>query len=169
MKAEVDVKVRGGLTTFKGFEKYTFVNETESFYPTEMSLFSGPLSSEGMANVGFGPLSELSSQQMMNATFTTKVFEQGGDFSIASFRSQLSPYARYVGVQLPETASNMAVTTIRAKTGSSISPWSMRTERPISLSFRSTMPSISWIPIGGGRVRMNTVYSVMLQELTNAR
>ena len=105
LKAEVDVKVRGGLTTFKGFEKYTFVNETESFYPTEMSLFSGPLSSEGMANVGFGPLAELSSQQMMNATFTTKVFEQGGDFSIASFRSQLSPYARYVGVQLPETAS----------------------------------------------------------------
>ena len=105
LKAEVDVKVRGGETSFKGYESYSFVNETETFEPVEISVFSGPLSSEGMANVGFGPLADLSSQQMMNAIFTTKVFEQGGDFSVASFRSKLSPYARYVGVQLPETAS----------------------------------------------------------------
>ena len=105
LKAEVDVKVRGGETSFKGYESYSFVNETETFEPVEISVFSGPLSSEGMANVGFGPLTDLSSQQMMNAIFTTKVFEQGGDFSVASFRSKLSPYARYVGVQLPETSS----------------------------------------------------------------
>ena len=42
---------------------------------------------------------------MMNAVFTTKVFEQGGDFSIASFKAMLSPFARYVGVELPETTS----------------------------------------------------------------
>ena len=102
LKAEVDVKVRGGQTEFKGFEHYSFVNETQSFYPTELAVFSGPLSSEGQANVGFGPLTDLSSEQMMNATFTVKVFEQGGDFSIASYKTKLSPYARYVGVDLPE-------------------------------------------------------------------
>ena len=102
LKAEVDAVVRGGMTTFKGFEKYSFVNETSSFYPTEMGVFSGPLSSEGQANVGFNPLKDISSEQMMNATFTVKVFEQGGDFSIASYRAKLSPYERYVGVDLPE-------------------------------------------------------------------
>lgn len=105
LKTEIDVKVRGGQTSFKGFESYSFDNETESFYPEEIALFSGSLNSEGMVNVGFDPLTNLSSQRMLNAVFTTKVFEQSGDFSVASFKSVLSPFTRYVGVQLPETSS----------------------------------------------------------------
>ncbi len=102
LKAEVDVKVREGQTTFKNFANYTFVNETQNFETQELSLYSGNLNSEGIANVGFGPLSDLYAAQMMNGTFTVKVFEQGDDFSIASFKTNLSPYERYVGVELPE-------------------------------------------------------------------
>ncbi len=105
LKAEVDVKLRGGETAFKNFANYTFVNETQSFEPQELSLFSGNLNAEGVANVGFGPLKDVYAAQMMNGTFTVKVFEQGGDFSIASFKTKLSPYERYVGVELPETTS----------------------------------------------------------------
>ena len=105
LKAEVDVKLRGGETAFKNFANYTFVNETQSFEPQELSIFSGNLNSEGIANVGFGPLKDVYAAQMMNGTFTVKVFEQGGDFSIASFKTKFSPYERYVGVELPETSS----------------------------------------------------------------
>ena len=105
LKAEVDVKLRGGETAFKNFANYTFVNETQSFEPQEYSLFSGNLNAEGVANVGFGPLKDIYAAQMMNGTFTVKIFEQGGDFSIASFKTKLSPYERYVGVDLPETSS----------------------------------------------------------------
>lgn len=105
LKAQVDVKVRDGKTQFKDFEKYCFDNEAERFESTELSIFNGPLGDEGMTKISFDPLTELSSQQMMNAVFTTKVFEPGGDFSIASFKAMLSPYARYVGVELPETTS----------------------------------------------------------------
>jgi len=105
LKAEVDVKLRGGETTFKNFANYSFVNETQGFEPQELSLFSGQLNSEGVANVGFGPLKDVYASQMMNGTFTVKVFEQGGDFSIASFKTKLSPYQRYVGVDLPESTA----------------------------------------------------------------
>ena len=105
LKAEVDVKVRKGETTFKDFPNYSFVNEADAFEPEELSVFSGNLNAEGVANVGFGPLKDVSSENMMNGTFTVKVFEQGGDFSIASFTSKLSPYSRYVGVDLPEPLS----------------------------------------------------------------
>lgn len=105
LKADVDVHLRGGETAFKNFANYTFVNEMQSFDPQEYSLFSGQLNAEGAANVGFGPLSDVYASQMMNGTFTVKVFEQGGDFSIASFAAKLSPYERYVGVNLPETSS----------------------------------------------------------------
>ena len=105
LKTEVDVVVRKGQTTFKNFKNYTFANETMGFEPQEVSLFSGKLNSEGVADVGFGPLENIYASQMMNGTFTVKVFEPGGDFSIASFKTQISPYRRYVGVELPETTS----------------------------------------------------------------
>ena len=105
LKAEIDVTVRKGSTSFEQFPKYTFVNESEEFYPDELSLFSGPLDGQGNAMVGFGPLKDLSSDQMINATFSTKVFEQGGDFSVSSSTAKLSPCSRYVGVELPEPKS----------------------------------------------------------------
>ncbi len=105
LKTEVDVQLRGGQTSFKEFPNYSFVNEMQSFEPQEISLFSGQLTAEGNTNVGFGPLEDVYAAQMMNGTFIVKVFEQGGDFSIASFTSKLSPYERYVGVDLPPTSS----------------------------------------------------------------
>lgn len=105
LKAEIDVTVRQGTTSFEQFPTYTFVNESEEFYPDEMSLFSGPLDGQGNAMVGFSPLSDLYADQMINATFTTKVFEQGGDFSVSSSTAKLSPRQRYVGVELPKTES----------------------------------------------------------------
>ena len=105
LKAEIDVKVRQGQTSFEKFPTYTFVNESEEFYPDELELFSGPLDGQGNAMVGFSPLSNLSADQMINATFTTKVFEQGGDFSVSSSTAKLSPCSRYVGVEMPQTES----------------------------------------------------------------
>ena len=105
LKAEIDVKVRQGKTSFENFPKYTFGNESESFYPDEMSLFSGPLDGQGNAMVSFNPLKDLSSDQMIEAIFTTKVFEQGGDFSVSSSSAKLSPCGRYIGVELPKTES----------------------------------------------------------------
>lgn len=105
LETQVDLMLRSSETTFKNFANYSFVNETDSFDPYEISLFSGQLNSEGNASVGFGPLEDVYTSQMMNGTYVVKVFEQGGDFSIASFTSKISPYERYVGVSLPETSS----------------------------------------------------------------
>lgn len=105
LKAEIDAKVRKGETNFKNFAEYTFVDETNEFSPEEISVYSGPLNGEGNANIGFAPFKELSASQMLNATFTTKVFEQSGDFSITSTAAKLSPCESYVGVEMPATQS----------------------------------------------------------------
>ena len=105
LSAEIDVKVRQGKTTFSTFPTYTFVNESENFYADEYSVFSGPLDGQGHASIGFDPLSDLYAEQMLNATFVTKVFEQGGDFSVSSNTAKLSPYERYVGVEFPKPES----------------------------------------------------------------
>ena len=105
LKAEIDVRVRQGKTSFKGFPTYTFGNDSESSYSDELSLFNGPLDGQGNASISFEPLKNLSADQMINATFVMKVFEPGGDFSIASSTAMLSPYERYVGVEMPATES----------------------------------------------------------------
>ena len=105
LKAEIEVKVRQGKTSFETFPTYTFGNDSEEFYPDEIYLFSGPLDGKGDASVSFEPLKDLSSEQMINATFITTVFEAGGDFSIASSTGKLSPRERYVGVEMPATES----------------------------------------------------------------
>ena len=105
LKAEIDVTVSQGKTSFKNFPTYTFCNDAERFYSQEYSLFSGPLDGQGNVMVGFEPIKDLSANQMLSAVFVTKVFEPGGDFSIASSRAQLSPIERYVGVEMPQTKS----------------------------------------------------------------
>ena len=105
LKADIEVRVSQGKTSFKKFPTYTFGNDSEEFYPDEMTLFNGPLDGQGNAMVSFEPLHELSANQMINATFVINVFEAGGDFSIASTKGKLSPCERYVGVEMPETQS----------------------------------------------------------------
>lgn len=105
LKANIDVKIRQGQTTFKGFPTYTFGNDSESYYSDELTLFNGPLDGQGNANISFDPLKTLRADQMINATFAMTVFEAGGDFSLASSTAKLSPYERYVGVEMPETES----------------------------------------------------------------
>ncbi|MFR7823675.1 MAG: hypothetical protein ACLU30_11150, partial [Odoribacter splanchnicus] len=43
---------------------------------------------------------------ILNAVFTTRVFENGGDFSISSQSIRYSPYDEYVGIRLPENDDN---------------------------------------------------------------
>lgn len=102
LKAEVDAWVRKGSTSFEDFENYTFVNETEDFYDEGITVFSGSLNGNGYASVSMEPLMGINSTQMLDATFTTKVFEQGGEFSITSTKATISPLKRYVGVSLPD-------------------------------------------------------------------
>ncbi len=105
LKATIDAKLTQGITEFVDFKDYEFVNESDNFYPEEIEIFSDKMDNNGSANVSFGPLDELQSSSMLDAAFTVKVFEAGGDFSVATFFSKVSSYSRYVGVKLPETQS----------------------------------------------------------------
>lgn len=105
LKATVDAKVTEGRTVFEDFKDYEFVNETDDFYPEEIEVFSDKMDNNGKASVNFSPLNELYSNEMLNAAFTVKVFEAGGDFSIATFYGKVSTYGRYVGVKMPEIQS----------------------------------------------------------------
>ncbi|RMA66115.1 alpha-2-macroglobulin family protein [Ulvibacter antarcticus] len=102
LKIEMDATLRSTGTAFTKFPNYTFNDPVRSFNEVELPILKMDLSSEGIAN--FNQKLDLSEKApgMLRATFLTKVYEGGGDFSIDVFSKNLSPYSHFVGLRSPE-------------------------------------------------------------------
>jgi alpha-2-macroglobulin len=102
LKVEMQAKFSQQATTFKGFEKYIFDDETRKFNTEESNVFSGKLDANGRAAINIQPKLQGQAPGMLRAAFMTKVFEEGGDFSMDVMSTTYSPYKTYVGLKLPE-------------------------------------------------------------------
>ncbi|HYW96416.1 MAG TPA: MG2 domain-containing protein [Bacteroidales bacterium] len=102
MKTRVDVNYTTRHTVFEDHPGYIFNDIAKSFNPVEKVIFEGKTDAEGKTT--FEPSLDVGHQApgMLNAIFTTRVFEQGGDFSIDRFSVPYSPYPAYVGLKAPE-------------------------------------------------------------------
>jgi alpha-2-macroglobulin len=103
LNAVVEMTLSGGSTKFDDFSKYHFDDPLKTFYSEESVVFEGTLDAKSTAE--FIPeiyISE-SAPGMLNATFITKVFEGGGDFSIDKLTFKYAPFASFVGLLLPES------------------------------------------------------------------
>ncbi|MCW9037294.1 MG2 domain-containing protein, partial [Altibacter sp.] len=103
LKIEMTATLRSTQSAFKSFTKYTFNDPVREFNEVEIPVLDSKLSSEGI--VDFSKKIELSDKApgMLQATFLTKIFEGGGDFSIDVFSKDLAPYSHFVGLRSPET------------------------------------------------------------------
>ncbi|MBN1821497.1 MAG: hypothetical protein JW833_12305, partial [Prolixibacteraceae bacterium] len=106
LKAKIDLKLVRKNTTFKGFEKYAFNDPAKDFYPLEQEFFSGQLNEQGVVSVPVDFQEIRSAPGMLKAYFTTRVFEQGGDFSINVQSTDVSPYQKYLGIKMPDSEDN---------------------------------------------------------------
>ncbi len=101
MKARITATYRDIKTTFKGYNDYTFDAPFGDNYYPEKEIFEGRLDDDGesIVNYTFRPNSEVNN--MLRATFVTRVFEPGGDFSINRFTAKVSPFDKYAGIKVP--------------------------------------------------------------------
>jgi uncharacterized protein YfaS (alpha-2-macroglobulin family) len=103
LKAKVEVTLSQTKTTFKGYDDYTFDDPATNFYTETQSVFDDKLDNEG--NAEFNPkITAEGAPGMVHASFVTRVFEEGGGFSIDRFGTTYSPYDSYVGMKMPEGA-----------------------------------------------------------------
>ncbi|MGK0427251.1 MAG: hypothetical protein ACJAUR_001361 [Ulvibacter sp.] len=102
LKIEMNTTLRSTTTAFPKFAKYTFNDPVRKFNEVEIPLLKTSLSSEGI--IDFNEKLDLSEKApgMLKATFLTKIFEGGGDFSIDVFTKNLAPYSHFVGLKSPE-------------------------------------------------------------------
>ncbi len=88
-------------TEFDKYSQYDFDDPVSKFYSETVNIFDDKIDGSGNATVRFSPGSKLNAPGMLNAVFTAKVQEQGGDESIAQFTYKYAPYPVFVGINLP--------------------------------------------------------------------
>ncbi|MDO6599673.1 Ig-like domain-containing alpha-2-macroglobulin family protein [Tenacibaculum sp. 1_MG-2023] len=101
LKLDINGKFSPTKTEFKNFKNYNFDDVTKRFKTEEFSIYDGKLSEAGTAKFSIKPTLKSKAPGMLKASFITKAYENGGDFSTDVFSKKLSPFARYVGVESP--------------------------------------------------------------------
>jgi len=102
LNVEMQAKFSPQTTTFKNYEKYTFDDLVRQFSTEEITVFSGKLDANGKATTAINPKIQGVSPGMLKASFITKVYEEGGDFSTDVISTTYSPFSTYVGIKSPE-------------------------------------------------------------------
>ncbi|MEO7975997.1 MG2 domain-containing protein [Flavobacterium sp.] len=102
LNVEMQAKFSPQTTTFKGYEKFSFDDLVRQFSSEEINVFSGKLNESGKASVNIEPQLQGQAPGMLRASFITKVYEEGGDFSTDVISTTYSPYKTYVGIKSPE-------------------------------------------------------------------
>ncbi len=101
MKSTVDLLLKPVKTTFDKYGQYNFDDPAAQFWFESQTIFDGSINSSGEATVSFTPDADLRAPGMLNAIFTTRVFEKGGDASITQTILPYAPYPAFVGMNIP--------------------------------------------------------------------
>lgn len=101
-KVDVELRLRSSNDAFKDYPDYVFQDPVRKFEDNKTPFLESTLSSQGTLN--FSKKIDLKGEApgMLDATFLTKLYEGGGDFSLDVFTKKLAPYSSFVGIKAPE-------------------------------------------------------------------
>lgn len=102
LRATVNVNLVPSSTVFEKFPGYVFDDPARRFYSDQTTIFDGKLDEEGKAEVTPDINLGENAPGVLRAYFETRVFEEGGDFSVDRFSLPYYPYTSYVGIRVPE-------------------------------------------------------------------
>ncbi|HEY8507224.1 MAG TPA: MG2 domain-containing protein, partial [Steroidobacteraceae bacterium] len=102
LKADVQVSLSPAPTRFSSFTDYVFDDPAREFATVIETLFEGALDSNGEARFTKQVAAGAQAPGMLSATFTTRVFERGGGFSISRTNATYAPFGTFVGLKLPK-------------------------------------------------------------------
>ena len=101
LNTSVDYILKHTGTEFEKYSQYVFDDPIADFYTETVNIFNNKIDGNGNATIKFNPGNELNAPGMLNAVFTAKVQEQGGDESIIQTTYKYAPYPVFVGINLP--------------------------------------------------------------------
>lgn len=102
LKAKVDMTVQKTKTQFNKYGDFEFDDPSVDFYKEDKTVFEERINEQGKASINSEFKTNQKAPGMMKATFLTKVFEEGGDFSVDQFSIPCLAYDQYVGLKVPK-------------------------------------------------------------------
>lgn len=102
LNARVETTLTQGRTAFDGYNDFKFDDPTRYFSSESQVLFDGTLDANGQAVFTDRITATQHAPGVLQANFTTRIFEPGGNFSIDYFNMPYSPYKQYVGLKVPQ-------------------------------------------------------------------
>ena len=102
LKAEVEMLLTPGKTTFSKYPDFIFDDKYKKFNAEPQTIYQGRLDSEGHTSFSVPVKANNRAPGALKATFKTRVYEEGGDFSINSYTLPMYPYSSFVGIKVPE-------------------------------------------------------------------
>ena len=101
LRANVTAVLHASETQFKNYKGYVFDDPTRTAETEEITVFDAALNGEGMADVYPIIRSNQAFPGKVQADFTVRVFEAGGQFSIDQFSMPYLPFPVFIGVSAP--------------------------------------------------------------------
>lgn len=101
LNANVEVLLKPSITKFDKYSQYQFDDPASSFNSGTSKVFEGSIDNQGNATVDYFPGKNSNAPGMLNAIFTVRVFEKGGDASIIQKSYKLAPFKEFVGINFP--------------------------------------------------------------------
>ncbi|RLD81120.1 MAG: hypothetical protein DRJ15_05300, partial [Bacteroidetes bacterium] len=102
LKARVEMSLYKSNKGFEQYPGYIFSDPSRYFYPDEMIIFDERVDKQGKADISFTPPEVGDAPGMLQAAFTIRAFEEGGDFSTDYFTIDYAPYKTFIGIRIPE-------------------------------------------------------------------
>ena len=101
LNSVVECIFRPAKTTFEKYGQYIFDDPSTTYSFETNKVFDGTIDNEGNAEFNFSPGNEIGAPGMLNAVFTARVFEKGGDASIIQKSFRYAPFTEFVGINFP--------------------------------------------------------------------
>jgi alpha-2-macroglobulin len=104
-RVNVTATLRRMYTAFEGYPGFIFDDPAKEFQAEEVIIFDGRLDEGGKAGFSTIFATGNTAPGKLNASFVTRAFEAGGNFSTDRFTMQYSPYEIYTGIMIPGSES----------------------------------------------------------------
>ncbi|MEN6561342.1 MAG: MG2 domain-containing protein [Acidobacteriota bacterium] len=102
LKFDVSVRLSRRPTRFDRYPDYAFDDPARDFEGATVEAAKGTLDAQGRGQARIDIEPRQPSPGLLEAAFTSRVFEESGDFSVDSFSLPFHPYDSYVGVRAPK-------------------------------------------------------------------
>lgn len=109
LAANIAVTFYPSKTEFAKYKDFNFDDVTSKFETQTINVFDGNVDENGNASIALNTDVQKNAPGFLKANFTTRVFEQGGAFSIDRFSIDYSPFSSYCGIKLPEGEKNTGI------------------------------------------------------------